>query len=206
MIYDYVIKIILIGDHFTGKSSFFKKILNLDNFSSGTTIGVDFGTKYKKRNNEIIKINIWDTAGQERFRAIILSYFKGISGVFLFFDLNNKKSFKSIENWLLEIKDKNTCDHDHPIILIGNKNDLKTNVDYEEIKKLVLKYDLIYKQISVINEDVSIILDFMIDIIYSEIIEKNIKCYGARSLYDVNENNNNKIINKNNNLNIKKCC
>lgn len=206
MIYDYIIKIILVGDHYTGKSSFFKKILNLENFTEGTTIGVDFGIKYKKRNNEMIKVNIWDTAGQERFRAIILSYFKGISGVFLFFDLSNKKSFKSIENWLLEIKNKNSCDHDHPIILIGNKSDLKIEVNYEDIKDLVVKYDLIYKQISVINEDVSVILDFMIDIIYSEIIEKNVKCYGARSISDVQKYNNDRIKNINKNINIKKCC
>ena len=79
MNYDYTFKIILVGDHSTGKSTFFRKMCNLDLEYIPTTVGVDFYTKYITKNDKKIKINMWDTAGQERFRAIITNYFRNIS-------------------------------------------------------------------------------------------------------------------------------
>ena len=104
MTFDYTFKIILIGDHDTGKTTFFRTINYLDLSFIPTTIGVDFFTKYIKKENRTIKVNFWDTAGQERFRSIVVSYFKNISGILLFFNLNNINTFISLENWLKDIK------------------------------------------------------------------------------------------------------
>ena len=66
---------------------------------------------------------IWDTAGQERYRSITKMYFKDMIGVFLFFDLTNRKSFDNISYWYDKIKDE--IDKTNGVIyIIGNKLDL----------------------------------------------------------------------------------
>lgn len=67
--YDYLYKVVLIGDSGVGKSNllsrFSKNEFSLD---SKSTIGVEFATRSIKVDDKIVKGQIWDTAGQERYR------------------------------------------------------------------------------------------------------------------------------------------
>ncbi|KAJ0693514.1 Ras-related protein Rab11B [Helianthus annuus] len=67
--YDYLYKVVLIGDSGVGKSNllsrFSKNEFSLD---SKSTIGVEFATRSIEVDGKIIKGQIWDTAGQERYR------------------------------------------------------------------------------------------------------------------------------------------
>lgn len=69
--YDYLFKVLLIGNSGVGKSSlllrFADDVFN-DNFMP--TIGVDFKIRTIDVDQKTIKLQIWDTAGQERFRTI----------------------------------------------------------------------------------------------------------------------------------------
>ena len=95
--YDYIIKIIIIGDSNVGKSSLLKKFVK-NEFSENRiqTIGVDYATKNIHIHNSNIKLQIWDTAGQERFRSLCTTYYKGSNGVILVFDITDRESFKHI--------------------------------------------------------------------------------------------------------------
>jgi len=207
MEYDYIFKIILVGDHNSGKTTFFKNLLEYSYNVTETcpTIGVDYAIKYTKKNKQTIKVNIWDTAGQERFKAIIINYFRGISGILLFFDLNNYNTFKSLEKWIKEIKNNNSCIHSHPIILIGNKSDLVNVIPIEELNTLINKYNLIYYQTSVYECNYFDIFQDMITQIYNTFIKNDIICEGIKN----NTQNNNIIdvnmINKNKKY-MDKCC
>lgn len=76
--YDYVFKVIVIGDSGVGKTNLILRfILFIIRFSEQTfkdnyvaTIGVDFKTKNIVIGDKQIKLQLWDTAGQERFRTI----------------------------------------------------------------------------------------------------------------------------------------
>ena len=121
--YEYLFKILLIGNSNVGKSSLFLRFVDeiwKENFVP--TIGVDFKIKSIKIDNKIIKLQIWDTAGQERFRSILSSYYKGANGILLLYDITNVNSFKSLSNWLIDIE-KNSSKNVKKI-LIGNKCDL----------------------------------------------------------------------------------
>ena len=121
--YEYLFKILLIGNSNVGKSSLFLRFVDeiwKENFVP--TIGVDFKIKSIKINNKIIKLQIWDTAGQERFKSILSSYYKGANGILLLYDITNVNSFKSLSNWLIDIE-KNSSKNVKKI-LIGNKCDL----------------------------------------------------------------------------------
>lgn len=64
--YDYIMKLILIGDASVGKTNILNKYLkNEFDPNSKSTLGVELGTKNVKIDNKIIKVQIWDTAGQE---------------------------------------------------------------------------------------------------------------------------------------------
>ncbi|OMJ70009.1 hypothetical protein SteCoe_32118 [Stentor coeruleus] len=121
--YDYLFKIVLIGESGVGKSNMLSRFTkNEFNLESKATIGVEFATKCITSNNKTIKAQIWDTAGQERFRAITSSYYKGAMGALLVFDISKKQTFENLDRWLNEVRaftKPEVC-----IILVGNKSDL----------------------------------------------------------------------------------
>lgn len=139
--YDYLFKILLIGDSGVGKSSLLLKYVD-DNFDRSyiSTIGVDFKIKTLMYKNKIIKLQIWDTAGQERFRTVTTSYYRGANGIIVGFDLTNEESFYNVSNWLNEIK-TNCCINENKIfiIVVGTKSDLvsKRVVNKETIQKFI---------------------------------------------------------------------
>lgn len=73
--YDYLFKVVLIGDSGVGKSNLLSRFTrNEFALDSKSTIGVEFATKSIVAEGKTIKAQIWDTAGQERYRAITSAY------------------------------------------------------------------------------------------------------------------------------------
>ena len=69
--YDFLFKVVLIGDSGVGKSNLLSRFTrNAFNLESKSTIGVEFATRTIEHEDKRIKAQIWDTAGQERYRAI----------------------------------------------------------------------------------------------------------------------------------------
>jgi len=175
MKYDYLFKIVLAGDSNTGKTHFFNLLSdkNIDYLSS--TIGTDLIVLYKELFGKTVRVNVWDTAGQERFQSIIQHYFREIVGYILFFNINNVESFQTLERWIKNINFENRCEHHHPILLIGNKNDLEHNVNQIDIIDLTEKYNLIYIETSLINNKINIhdIMELFLEKIYKMFITNN---------------------------------
>lgn len=149
--YDYLVKVLLIGEPGVGKSTFCSKLNSgdfIDSYSS--TIGVDFFCIYTDIDSRVYKLQIWDTAGQERFRSITRSYYRNAKIILLMFDLNDF-NINSIKKWLNEIE--NFCSNDYKIILIGNKLDLSKNIDSILLEDLIKEHNLSYLELSVKNND-----------------------------------------------------
>ena len=65
--YDYLFKVVLIGDSGVGKSNLLSRFTkNEFSLESKSTIGVEFATRSLNVEGKVIKAQIWDTAGQER--------------------------------------------------------------------------------------------------------------------------------------------
>lgn len=66
--YDYLFKMVLIGDSGVGKSNLLSRFTrNEFSLESKSTIGVEFATRtIRVDDDKIVKAQIWDTAGQER--------------------------------------------------------------------------------------------------------------------------------------------
>ncbi|CAM9422920.1 unnamed protein product [Ectocarpus fasciculatus] len=122
--YDYLFKVVLIGDSGVGKSNLLSRFTrNEFNLESKTTIGVEFATKSIQVDAKTIKAQIWDTAGQERYRAITSAYYRGAVGALLVYDISKHVTFENVERWLKELRD-----HAEPnivVMLVGNKSDLR---------------------------------------------------------------------------------
>ncbi|CAA7404985.1 unnamed protein product [Spirodela intermedia] len=122
--YDYLFKIVLIGDSGVGKSNLLSRFTrNEFSLESKSTIGVEFATRTVQVEGKIIKAQIWDTAGQERYRAITSAYYRGAFGALIVYDVTKPSSFENVSRWLKELRDH--ADSNIVIMLIGNKTDLE---------------------------------------------------------------------------------
>lgn len=140
--YDYLVKLVIIGDSSVGKTNILLRYVNEEyKMSHVATIGVDFKIKTINIDGIKIKMQIWDTAGQERFKTITETYYKGAAGVVLVYSLTERKTFNNIENWMKQIHDvqpEGICK-----IIVGNKADCKETerqVTLEEGQNLAKKY------------------------------------------------------------------
>ncbi|KAH7294666.1 hypothetical protein KP509_27G012200 [Ceratopteris richardii] len=121
--YDYLFKVVLIGDSGVGKSNLLSRFTrNEFHLESKSTIGVEFATRTIQVDGKTIKAQIWDTAGQERYRAITSAYYRGAVGALLIYDITKQASYAHVEKWLKELRDH--ADANIVIMLVGNKSDL----------------------------------------------------------------------------------
>lgn len=123
--YDFLIKLLLIGDSGVGKSCLLLRFSD-DSFTTSfiTTIGIDFKIKTIELDGKRIKLQIWDTAGQERFRTITTAYYRGAMGILLVYDVTDEQSFQNIRNWIRNI-DQHAAENVDKI-LVGNKCDMSS--------------------------------------------------------------------------------
>ena len=98
--YDYLIKLLLLGDQCVGKSGLLLRFCD-DDFCTATfaTIGIDFKIRTVEIDNKRCKLQIWDTAAAERFRSITTAFYPGAMGILLVYDITDEQSFANIRNW-----------------------------------------------------------------------------------------------------------
>ncbi|KAF7731385.1 hypothetical protein EC973_000193 [Apophysomyces ossiformis] len=129
-----LLKVIILGDSGVGKTSLMNQYVN-KKFSNQykATIGADFLTKEVLVDDRLVTMQIWDTAGQERFQSLGVAFYRGADCCVLAYDVNNSKSFESLDQWRDEfLVQASPRDPDKfPFVLLGNK------IDMEESKRIV---------------------------------------------------------------------
>ena len=151
--YDYIFKVLLIGDSGVGKSSLLLRFAD-DTYTDCyiSTIGVDFKIKTVELDGETVKLQLWDTAGQERFKTITSNYYRGAHGFILVYDVTNEESFKNLKQWMVEI-DKYGSETVNKL-MVGNKCDLTTIkvVDYSTAKEYANQLGIPFLEASAKNK------------------------------------------------------
>lgn len=147
--YDYLFKLLLIGDSGVGKTCIlFRFSEDAFNTTFISTIGIDFKIRTIELDGKKIKLQIWDTAGQERFRTITTAYYRGAMGIMLVYDITDEKSFENIKNWIRNIEENASADVEK--MLLGNKCELneKRQVTKERGEKLAVEYGIKFVETS----------------------------------------------------------
>ncbi|XP_008934620.1 PREDICTED: ras-related protein Rab-27B [Merops nubicus] len=176
--YDYLIKLLALGDSGVGKTTFLYRYTdNKFNPKFITTVGIDFREKrvvYNSRGPNgspgkafKVHLQLWDTAGQERFRSLTTAFFRDAMGFLLMFDLTSQQSFLNVRNWMSQLQANAYCENPD-IVLIGNKADLsdQREVNERQAKELADKYGIPYLETSAatgqrVEEAVGTLLDLV---------------------------------------------
>lgn len=123
----YIIKIVLLGEANVGKTSLlYRWIENKFRENYKSTLGVNL----LKKDMNIegygeVSAQIWDLGGQESFRSLRRLYLEGANGALLLYDVTSKESYEKLNEWIQSFKEDR---ENEPIILIGNKSDLKDKI------------------------------------------------------------------------------
>ncbi|XP_069780550.1 ras-related protein Rab-3C isoform X2 [Narcine bancroftii] len=171
--FDYMFKLLIIGNSSVGKTSFLFRYAD-DSFTSAfvSTVGIDFKVKTVFRNEKRIKLQIWDTAGQERYRTITTAYYRGAMGFILMYDITNEESFNAVQDWSTQIK---TYSWDNAqVILVGNKCDMEDEriVSMERGKQLADQLGFEFFETSAKdNINVKQTFERLVDIICEKMLE-----------------------------------
>ena len=94
---------------------------------------------------------MWDSAGLERYRALIPSYVRGASIIFIIYDVSSKDTFNNLITWINFIRQVNT--DNSMMVLCGNKIDLERRVTTHEAKNLANKEQMLFFEVSAKNGD-----------------------------------------------------
>ena len=160
--YDYIIKLLIIGDASVGKSNITSKYVNnKTELTYDMTIGIELAVKYVTIDDIKYKLHIWDTAGQEMFRSISKMYYRDAKCCLIVYDITNRKSFLSLQNWYDDIIKAEPFIN---ITIIGNKTDLEYQrvVDFEEGLDFAKKYGLPFYETNIYSPKLNEIFENMI--------------------------------------------
>ena len=172
--YQYIFKLILIGNSGVGKSSILNRYMNKTfEESYKCTIGVDFLMKSIEINGKTVKLQLWDTAGQEKYKSMVESYYRGANVALVVFDITSHESFDSLPLWI-ENYYKNGPEQKN-IILIGNKKDMieERQVTQEEAELFSQTNNMIYFETSAKDGD-------NIDYVFTYAAEKLVEFYSSQ--------------------------
>uniref|UniRef100_A0A2I3GKL3 small monomeric GTPase n=1 Tax=Nomascus leucogenys TaxID=61853 RepID=A0A2I3GKL3_NOMLE len=136
--YDYLFKLLLIGDSGVGKTCVLFRFSE-DAFNSTfiSTIGIDFKIRTIELDGKRIKLQIW---------GAMVGIF--CLGIMLVYDITNEKSFDNIRNWIRNIEEHASADVEK--MILGNKCDVndKRQVSKERGEKLALDYGIKFMETS----------------------------------------------------------
>lgn len=149
MSYDYLFKVIIIGEQGGGKTSIVKRLIENKYLEyREPTIGLDFTATQTNYDNKLIKYHFWDTAGQECFSNIIKVYYKNIAGCFIVVEVNDEEWEEHLVKWLGRYKMNSDDGITAKPIILANKLDLERVFNKEEGEKFALDNDCLYYEIS----------------------------------------------------------
>jgi len=127
--FDYLFKIMLLGDSGVGKTSLMKRFMDVDVHDNIATMtgGIEFKHAVFDITDDVkctVKLQLWDCAGQPRFRELAKTHFRNKHAYLLFYDVTERASFENVDMWMTELREM----ADTPVVyLVANKCDCDAN-------------------------------------------------------------------------------
>ena len=140
------IKVILVGETGTGKTSLINTFIGLKfDEKVESTSSASFVTHKMQIEGKTYAINLWDTIGQEKFRSLTKIFIKDSKIVIFVYDITRIDTFNELNYWFDTIK--NVLGNKPVLGICGNKNDLfqREQVPEEKIEKYANEKKVPYK-------------------------------------------------------------
>jgi len=117
-------KVVIVGDGSTGKTTFVRRHVSGE-FEKKyiPTLGVEVRPLRFFTSQGWIEFNVWDTAGQEKFGGLRDGYYIQADAAIVFFDVTSRESYRNVPRWYSDLT--RVCGAEIPIVLVGNKVDVK---------------------------------------------------------------------------------
>ena len=147
-----ILKVVLIGESGTGKTSIIQRFsYNLFDANCASSISSQYISKIieLKDINQTLKFDIWDTAGQEKYRSMAKLFFKDAKIILFVYDITSLNSFNELKNyWISQVQQN--CEPNALLGVVANKNDLYNiqQVPKEEGLKLADEIGAIFQMTS----------------------------------------------------------
>ena len=204
----YRIKFVLIGDKNVGKTTIAKNYTNSkDKQEYNETPGTKIYRAKAKINEKDFIIKIIDTPSNKQFLNIIQGEYQNANYILIVFDLTNRETFLSLNNWINHCRSVQNQNMD--LILIGNKSDLNQEraVSVGEAKIFASNNHIKYYEISAYNKNEIInIFDNAISDLFNQINE-NYNSLASTQFLSFEKGTELTInLSKENNRDNKKCC
>lgn len=142
------IKLLLIGDKFSGKDELINKIIK-SRFQKQykLRVGVDILTKdMEYKPGEFASLSICDTRGRHRYEFIRKTFYKIAEGAIIIFNLYMKNGLNEAAKEVQELRQ--SIGSNVPVLLVGydleSNNDLEYAINVNEARDFAKRENLIY--------------------------------------------------------------
>eukprot|EP01084_Bolivina_argentea_P035324 65540_1 len=115
-----LIKLLIVGDTGVGKTLLLSRFVDDRFYEPEATIGVDIKGKKVDIDGKTVKLEIWDSAGIVNYRTIVSSYYRGVHGILLVYDITSQESFSHIRYHYMG-QARMLASDSVTMMLIGNK-------------------------------------------------------------------------------------
>ena len=200
------LKIIIVGDLATGKTSIINRYIN-EKFDpkNRATIAPEFSYKIIKSKDVIFRIQFWDIPGQNKNPELTGVFCRDTQGIIFTTEVQKMNSLENLKIWQDSL-DKFSDIKNIPKILVENKCDLlgdesHYNDNFENIKKFCHENNFsgCFRTSALNGYNVDNAINFLIDEIIKSVREEEIQYYKKKIKMD-NSYLSQNTINKN------RCC
>lgn len=145
--FDFILKILVVGDSVVGKSQLFRRFADEAFMAThNPTQSVEYRHRYIDTDRNRCKVQLWDCVSSAS-RAVMMSIYKGSNVVILLFDVTNISTLESIPDWLNEVKEY--APSTTVVYLVGTKIDLPSRkVSESEGLDVATRHGLKYFEVS----------------------------------------------------------
>lgn len=131
------VKVTLIGDGAVGKTSIAQRYLQKGYKEKYLkTIGADFYEQTRRYTLSIGTVTfqwyIWDLSGEPSFDEVRTPYYNGAKAAILVYDISRSETAHNLSSWVREFQAHTS--QIRPLVLVGNKVDLR-GTEREEVSK-----------------------------------------------------------------------
>ncbi len=137
-----VLKIVILGDSYSGKSAFLYRFVHGKSPPlPDCTVGVDFVVTKVRLDDNDVKVQFWDTSGNSAFDRIVRFYTAGAHGFVWMYDVSRRSSLIDFEERWEHLVQQNTG---VPVVLVGTKCDLvdRRDISYEEAHQFAKRLNI----------------------------------------------------------------